>query len=340
MVEVVGRYGLDARSGHRHGGVGLEACHAEHRDQQRRLVLADAAAVGEVGAGVVQGVALALAHRDARITHVVGNPVCQHGDLAHRVVNAAYQLVNLGLRLGRRVKAAVVLVHAVEPERLVAPRVGRREHQLRRHIVEVDHVGLAVERTRILYREREYLPPVGKTYRRRAGALIEFVLYVFALRNGYRIVLYHCRFRYPEGYDVVELSAHGRDEAFVVRGHAVEQGVCEAVLLDRVFHDVAGLEGADLDHDLPRTPIYGTCGCGVIQRILDGDFVYGAVGAIYLHRGESSGRRERVIVIFQDAVCECTFGVADEHGAVDVEGSRSGLGDLDVRAVDKTYGGT
>ena len=144
VVEVVGRYGLDARSGHRHGWVGLEACHAEHRDQQRRLVLADAAAVGEVGAGVVQGVTLALAHRDARITHVVGNPVCQHGNLAHRVVDAANQFVNLGLRLGRGVKAAVVLVYAVEPERLVAPRVGRREHQLRRHIVEVDHVGLAV----------------------------------------------------------------------------------------------------------------------------------------------------------------------------------------------------
>lgn len=288
----------------------------------------------------MQGVALAIAHRDTRVTHVVGYPVGKYGNLAHRVADAAQELVDLGLCLGCRFKTAVVLVHAVEPQRLVAPRVGRREHQLGCHVVEVDHVRLALEWTGVLDRERQYLPSVGEAYRRRAYALVELVLHALAVGNRYRIVLYHRGLRHPEGYDVVEVAAHGRDETLVIRLSAVEQGIGETVLLDRVLDNVAGLECADLDHDLASSPIYGTCRGRVVEHVGDGNLVDAAVSVVDLHRGEACGCRQGVIVVLQYAVGQGTLRIADEYGAVDVEGPRSRLGNLDGRAVDEAHGGT
>ena len=337
VVEVVRGNVLDARARHRHRRAGLEARHAQHRDEQRRLVLADAAAVREVHVRRVQRVAFAFAHRNARIAHVVGDPVREARDLFAVVLRAGDDFVRLALRGGRRTKAAEILVHAVEPERFFPPRTRRGKQQFRRRVEEIDHVRLFFERRDVFRDEAVFRPAVLEKPRLRAHvAAVEFVLKRLADRDGINLFL-DGRVRRPERHDVVELSAHRRHELAVgvfrrgvrrsrsrarrrSRGlFGAEQRVGKTALLDAVFEHVARIQSPDFEHDLPRAPIDVARGSGAVVRLRAVELALASVGSDDARLREFRLGGQRIVVVFHDAVRERARGRADLYSFENAE---------------------
>ena len=62
VVEMVGRNTLNPGSCHGHGRMGLKTSGTEHGDEHRSLIFANTAAVSEIHLGIVEGIALTLAH--------------------------------------------------------------------------------------------------------------------------------------------------------------------------------------------------------------------------------------------------------------------------------------
>ena len=213
MVEVVGRDGLHAAACHRHGRIGFEACHAQEGDERACDVLAHATTVSVVHLQVVQGEAFALTHRDAGVADVVGHPVGQHGYFLQVGLLAAYQFVHLALGFGDGGEAAVVFVDAMEPARLLTPVGSGGHHQFGGSVVEVYHVGLAPEGHQAVRGKGVDFASVLVAQGRGAAALVELKLHVLLGRQTDTVDFAHRRVTAPEGHDVVELAAHGRDEA-------------------------------------------------------------------------------------------------------------------------------
>ena len=286
----------------------------------------------------MERVALALAHRDAGVAHVVGHPVGERGDLLHLGPLAAQQFVDLLLRLRIGPEAVVVLVHLVEPARFVFPLRGGREHQLRRHVVEVHHVRLLREGLGVGHGEGHQAAPISHPDGRLALALIELILHLLVGGHVDGVDLAHGRGRDPEGDNVVELSAHRGHEALLVVRAGREQGVGEAALVDLIVDDVARVEGADLEHDLPRAPIDHAGGGGVVDGLRDVHFALRAVGLVDGGAGEAGEGGEGVVVVLDDSVTERRGHASHLHHLTDGEAAGAVVGHYDAGAVEEHQG--
>ena len=120
----------------------------------------------------------------------------------------------------------------------------------------------------------------------------------------------------PEGDDVVEVAAHGRD-VLRVGVVALQQGVGEALLVGEELHLVAGFKSAEGDHLLPRAPVDHVGGCRVVADHKVG-VLLGAVVAIDDHVTDLAVGRQWV-VIDDDGVVVAPAGIAQDAVALVVD---------------------
>ena len=250
----------------------------------------------------MQRIAFAFAHRDAGVADVVGDPVGEDGDLFHLGLLAPDQFVHFLLGFGNGVEAAVVFVHLVKPKGFVLPAWGGGHHQLGCGVEEVDHVRFAAGRHDVCADEGIGFPAVFVAHGRGAFALVELELHLFLHRDVYLIYFTDGRFGRPEGDDVVELSAHGRDETGLVVAGIRKQGVGETFLIDLIVDDVARVEAAYFHHDLAGSPVNGTGGGGIILLLCDVEVNHIAVGFVDRDAVELGMCRQRVVIVFENAV--------------------------------------
>ena len=283
----------------------------------------------------MERIALALAHGDAGVADVVGDPVRQDGNLLHIRLLALDQLIDLLLSLGKRGEATIVLIHLVKPKRLVLPARGGRHHQLRGGVEEIDHVRLALEGNHIVHGEGIGLAAILVAHRRGAFALVELELHILSHRDADAIDLADGRLRRPERNDVVELSAHRRDETRFVVAAVSQQSIRETLLGNLVFHDVARVQPSEVEHDLPRPPVDGTGRSRVVASLRNIDVH--DIAALAVNRGvaEFGESSQRVVVVLHDVVGHRALFRLNFKLFVDGKRPRTGLGHLDCRAVEQ-----
>ena len=138
--------------------------------------------------------------------------------------------------------------------------------------------------------------------------MIELELHFFLHRNGYFIYFTYGRFRHPERNDVIELSAHGRDEAGFVIAAVGQQGVGETFLVDFIFDDISRIQLAYFKHDLAGAPIDGAGRSRIVAGLCNVQVDYIAVGTVDGRSLELCESRQRVVIIFDDTVTHCSPG--------------------------------
>jgi len=156
--------------------------------------------------------------------------------------------------------------------------------------------------------------------------LIELELHLFLHRDIYLIYFADGRFGRPERYDIIELSTHGRDETgFVIACcGGSQQSIGETFLVDLVVDDIARIETADFHHDLTGSPVDGTGRSDVV--LLPGDVEVDHV-AVCLVDGDAMELRmcrQRVVIVFKDAIGDSSARVHDFDDLADSEGAGAG----------------
>ena len=309
VVELVGGDVLDALAGHRHRSVGLEACRSQHADEHPGLVFADAAAVAEGHLALVEREPLALAHRDAGVADVVGHPVCEDVQAVVLGLRRLQQLINLRLDFRCGLEAAEILVHAVEPHRLGLPIFRRGHDDFRLDVVARHRVARGFQREIVLVLESEKGAVAVFLGLHGHASVIDFVLQVLARQHTDLIDFFPHGLAVPEGDDVVEVAAHGRD-VLRVGVVALQQRVGEALLVGEELHLIAGFEAAEGDHLLPCAPVDHVGRRGVVADHEVGVFL-GTVVAIDDHVANLAVGRQG-IVIDDDGVVVAPAGIAQD----------------------------
>ena len=219
VVELVGRNAVDPLMCHGHGGVGLETRRTQHGDQHASLVFAYAAAVGEVHFGIVQCVALALSHADSGVADIVGHPVGQDADAVLLALCRLQQLLYFCRYLRRGDKAAVVLVHPVEPDGFRLPVRRGAQQQLRLHVIVGQGMRLMLQRNNVPCSEIVCCAVAtgnGVRFNRAVTTVVEGKAQPFGGQHIHTVVFHIHRHAAPKGDNIVKMAAHGRNVPVVL----------------------------------------------------------------------------------------------------------------------------
>ena len=337
VVELVGRDIVDAFVGHCHGGISLESGSAEHGDEHRSLIFADATTVGEVHLGIVEGIAFALSHTDAGIAYVVGNPMGKDADRIHLGTGIGKESIDLELYLGSGAEAAIVLVDIVEPTRFGLPVGGGRKKEFTLDIIIGQCVRFAMEGLDIILSESVGDEVVGGgTIDRQGGVVVDLELETFGNRDRNGVDLGEDRVVGPERDDVVEMAAHRRNKAAIVVG---QEGIGKALAIGDIVNDVAGVEVRHLDHLLAGAPIDEASGSNIVVDLSSGvgeKRVDAAIGVGDDKATELDKGRLRVVVEFDDSIVAAAYKVVDQDTFVRSDMTQTTFLHNDEGRVDKS----
>ena len=301
----------------------LETSDPEHCDEHGSLVLAHSATIGEIHFGVVEGISLSLTHGYSGITHVISHPVVQEPYFPILVSDTFENLTYLLLHLRSRHETAVILIHSAEPLGLILPTISRGQHQLRSHIKEIDHIRFPLERPRVGDTERQQLPVAVNPGGGVALALIELILDIFVPWHIQGINLGYGRIGYPERHDIIEIASHRRNESLILIRKRGKKGIGETLLVDPIVDYISWIESSNLCHDLPGSPIDGSCWSGIVTDGLEVNIPDGAVSLIDLDLLKHRQGGKRVIVILKDPMCQGSGLGLDLYDLADIETARS-----------------
>ena len=222
----------------------------------------------------------------------------QDGDLFHFRFLSLDQFIYLLLSFRYRFKASIVFIHLVEPKRFVFPFGRRRQHEFGSSIKQVDHVRFPLCRKSIHECKGIRLPAVFIMHGRSTFSLEEFKLDFLFHRDIQLVYFADSRFRYPERNDIIELSAHRRNETRLIVFSTCQQSIGKSFLADFIFNHIARFQPAQFQHDLTGAPVNGTgrrCIIAGLCNIYIDNIAIGPVNGCLFEFGKS---RQRVIIIF------------------------------------------
>ena len=156
--------------------------------------------------------------------------------------------------------------------------------------------------------------------------MIELELHFFFGRQTDAVHFPQGRVGRPEGYDVVELSAHGRDKTGVISclGCIPQQGIRESFLVDFIVDDVARLQCTQFQHNLAGSPVDSSGRSGVVAGLAHIDRCIGSVGMVDGHSLEGGGCRQRVVIVFQYPLLQGSGSCLHPYGPADRKRTLSG----------------
>ena len=302
---MVGRNAFHTATRHCHSRIGFETGHAQERNQCTRYVFTDSATVGIVHLGIVKCKALSFSHGYTGITDIISHPMSQHGNLFHFGLLAFYQFIHFFLRFGQWGKTTIVFIHFVEPQRFVFPLRSGRHHQFGSCIEKIHHIRLSAERHYIIHGKSVYLAIIFITHGRSTFPLIELELQFFLHRNSYFINFTHGGGSAPERNNIIKLPAHRRDKTRIVFITGSKQRISEPLLGYLILHNITGLQSADFEHYLSRSPVNSPGRSSIITGFLYIQFVNLAIGTIDGYTLKLGIGGQRVIIVFNYPVSHC-----------------------------------
>ena len=247
-----------------------------------------------------------FSHRNAGIADVICHPMSQHSYFFHFSLLAFYQFIHFFLRFGQWIKTSIIFVHFIEPQRLVFPLGSGRHHQFGSCIEKVYHVWLFSERHHIIHRKAIFLATVFITHGWCALTLIELKLKFLLHRNAYYINFTYSRSAAPKRNNIIKLSAHRRNKAWLIFITCCKQRIGKAFLGYFVIHNITRLQGAHFNHDLSCAPINGTGRSSIITGFPDIKFIYFSIGTMDGYTFKFGISSQRVIIVFNHPIIHCS----------------------------------